>query len=355
MSDDDGERSEQATEQRREDFRKRGQIAYTKELGSVALLFTGVLLIAVSSQFFYNQIVEIFRITLGEGLFAVTKGGASITQVLASVSFKGLMIGAPICGALWVAGFVSNVIQIGFIYNEEALQLKWDRLDPVAGSKKLLTVRSLIEGAKSCLKIGVILFLSYTLLRNQIKMLPHLMDFNIPQLMAYLGSVCVRLLTGVGFFMLGLAGLDYFYQRWDLEKQMRMTKQEIKEEHKSREGDPMIRSRIKRLQREMSSKRMMADVPTADVIVTNPTHISVALKYDENMAAPRVIAMGADDVAMRIREIAREHNIPIVENKPLARAVFKTLKVGATIPRELYTAVAEVLSYVYRLRRKPRR
>jgi flagellar biosynthetic protein FlhB len=152
--------------------------------------------------------------------------------------------------------------------------------------------------------------------------------------------------------MLVLAGADYFYQRWELEKEMRMTKQEIKEEHKSREGDPMIRARIKRIQREMASKRMMTEVPKADVIVTNPTHLAVALKYDETMVAPTVIAMGADNVAMKIRELAKECNIPIVENKPLARAIFKTLKIGQQIPRELYTAVAEVLSYVFRLRKK---
>ena len=349
--DDDGERSEEATQQRRDDYRKRGQIAQTRELGSVLLLFAGVLIISVASRFFSQHIHEIFRLTLDEGLKKAMKDG-SLTPTLAAVSYRGVLIFGPVGVAAWLVGFLATTLQTGFIYNEEALQLKWDRLDPVAGLQKLFTIRSLIEGGKSIAKICLILYISYLLLRPQIRMLPHLMDFSVPQLLDFTGSVCIRLLSGVGFFMLALAGLDYFYQRWELEKQMRMTKQEIKEEHKSREGDPMIRSRIKRLQREMSSKRMMADVPTADVIVTNPTHISIALKYDGGMVAPRVIAKGADAVAMKIREIAREHNIPIVENKPLARAIFKTLKIGSEIPRELYTAVAEVLSYVYRLRRK---
>jgi flagellar biosynthetic protein FlhB len=152
--------------------------------------------------------------------------------------------------------------------------------------------------------------------------------------------------------MLALAGIDYFYQRWDLEKEMRMTKQEVKEEHKSREGDPMIKARIKRIQREVASRRMMEEVPKADVIVTNPTHIAVALKYDETMISPTIIAMGADLVAEKIKALAKEHGIPCVENVPLARAMFKTLKIGSAIPRELYTAVAEVLSYVYKLKRK---
>jgi flagellar biosynthetic protein FlhB len=154
--------------------------------------------------------------------------------------------------------------------------------------------------------------------------------------------------------MLVIAGADYFYQRWDLEKKMMMTKQEVKEEHKQREGDPMIKSRIRRIQREMASKRMMADVPTADVVITNPTHIAVVLKYSDNLPAPQIVAMGADLIAEKIKEIARENNIPIVENKPLARTIFKTLKIGQVIPRELFVAVAEVLSYVYRLRRKKR-
>jgi flagellar biosynthetic protein FlhB len=161
-----------------------------------------------------------------------------------------------------------------------------------------------------------------------------------------------RLLAGIGMFMAFLAAADYLFQRWELEKEMRMTKQEIREEVKSREGDPMIKARIKRAQREIASRRMMEEVPKADVIVTNPTHIAVALKYDETMVSPKVIAKGADLIAEKIKALAREHSIPIVENKPLARAIFKTLKIGQMIPRELYTAVAEVLSYVYRLKRK---
>jgi flagellar biosynthetic protein FlhB len=181
------------------------------------------------------------------------------------------------------------------------------------------------------------------------------MSFSVAQIMAFLGALTSRLMMGVGTFMLVLAAADYFYQRWDLEKEMRMTKQEVKEEIKSREGDPMIKARIKRVQRDIASRRMMEDVPKADVIVTNPTHIAVALKYSDTMVAPTVIAKGADLIAEKIREIARENNIPIVENKPLARTMFKTLKIGQQIPRELYTAVAEVLSYVFRLKRKARK
>lgn len=348
---DTGERSEEATQQRREDFRNRGQIAQTRELSSVFALFGGVLMIWVASHFVFVQLHQVFEHSFGDGLVRAIREG----NLLSSLSFatgKMALIVVPLMLVFFVIGFASSLLQIGFVYNEEALQLNWERLDPVTGFKRMLSLRSFIEGFKSCLKVTLILFLTYTLLRNQIAMLPRLMDFSIPELFTFLGSVTTRLMFGVGTFMLALAALDYFYQRWDLEKQMRMTKQEIKEEMKSREGDPMVRARMKRIQREMASRRMMDEVPKADVIVTNPTHIAVALKYDETMVAPRVIAKGADLVAEKIRELAREHGIPIVENKPLARTMFKTLKIGAGIPRELYTAVAEVLSYVYRLKKK---
>jgi flagellar biosynthetic protein FlhB len=348
---DTGERTEEATQQRREDYRRRGQVAQTRELSSVLLLFAGVLLIWVMSRFFFTQIVEIFNHSFGDSLVSEVREGDFRTATRFALTHLSLIL-LPILGVFWVIGFLSTILQVGFIYNEEALQIRWERLDPVQGMKRLLSLRSVMEGFKSVLKVTVILTICYFLLKDQLNTLPRLMSFSTWQILAFLGALCTRLLTGVGVFMIFLAAFDYFYQRWDLEKEMRMTKQEIKEEIKSREGDPMIRARIKRIQRDLASKRMMEEVPKADVIVTNPTHLSVALKYDDTMAAPRVIAKGADLIAMKIREIAREHGIPIIENKPLARTMFKTLKIGQMIPRELYTAVAEVLSYVYRLKRK---
>jgi flagellar biosynthetic protein FlhB len=167
-----------------------------------------------------------------------------------------------------------------------------------------------------------------------------------------MGTVSVKMLFGVGLAMLLLTVGDYFFQRWDLEKKMMMTKQEIKEEHKNREGDPLIKARVRRIQREMSNRRMMEKVETADVIITNPTHIAVALKYSDNLPAPQLVAKGADLIAEKIRNIARQHNIPIVENIPLARTIYKTMKLGQVIPRELFVAVAEVLSYVFKLKKK---
>lgn len=349
---DNGERTEEATQQRREDFRKRGQVAQTRELSAVFLLFASVLVIGLMSRFFFGQIYELFQASLGDDLVQNIRGADGLTHIAGFAVTKTAYLILPVLGIYFVIGLASSVVQVGFLYNEEALQLRWERLDPVQGFKKMFSLRALTEGVKACAKVTLILFISWLLLKSQLQQLPFLMNYSVAQIFTFLGSLTIRLLSGVGFFMLVLSAADYFYQRWDLEKEMKMTKQEIKEEIKSREGDPMIRARIKRIQREMASKRMMEDVPKADVIVTNPTHIAVALKYDDTMVAPTVIAKGADLIAEKIREMAREFNIPIIENKPLARSMFKTLKIGQTIPKELYTAVAEVLSYVYKLRRK---
>lgn len=348
---DQGERTEDATQQRREDFRKRGQVAQTRELSSVLLLFCSVLIVWAMSHFVFRQIYEIFAFSFGENLADAVRTGDMTSALKVAISRMAIIV-LPVLLVYWAIGFASSLLQVGFLYNEEALQVRWDRLDPIQGFGRVFSMKALVEGLKAVLKVCVILGISYLLLKNQIDALPHLMSYSIGQTFVFLGELMVRLMAGVGCFMLCLAGVDYLYQRWDMEKEMRMTKQEVKEEVKSREGDPMIRARIKRTQRDIASRRMMDDVPKADVIVTNPTHIAVALKYDENMVSPKIVAKGAELIAQKIKEIAREHNIPIIENKPLARTIFKTLKVGQMIPRELYAAVAEVLSYVYRLKKK---
>jgi flagellar biosynthesis protein FlhB len=348
---DQGERSEEATPQRREDFRKRGQVVQTKELSAVLLIFTCALLMFLMSGFFYRHLSETFHMSMGPSLADFVRQG-EVLALLPMIMLKMAYLTIPAMGLLWLVAMISSAIQVGFLYNEEALQFKWQRLDPVQGLKRMFSLRSLIEGLKAILKMVVILGIAYIVLYDQLFELPRLTYYTIPQTFLFLGELTLRLLVSVGMFMVVLAGLDYLYQRWEMEREMRMTKQEVKEEVKSREGDPMIRARIKRIQREVATKRMMEDVPKATVIVTNPTHISVALRYDDDLVAPQVIAKGAELVAMRIREIAKANNIPIVENKPLARTMFKTIKIGQIIPRELYAAVAEVLSYVYKLRRR---
>jgi len=231
----------------------------------------------------------------------------------------------------------------------------FNKINPTSGFKRIFSLRAVVEGVKSFLKMVLIGLIVYLILKSEVHNIPYLVGYSLEQLMEYMGYLSVKLFFVVGMVMAGLAGLDYLYQRWDLEKKMMMTKQEIKEETKQREGDPMIKARIRKIQREVAQRRMLEEIPKADVIITNPTHIAVVLKYTENLPAPQLVAKGADFLAEKIKQIARENNIPIVENKPLARTIYKTMKLGQVIPRELFVAVAEVLSYVYKLKRKVRR
>lgn len=353
MSDESGEKTEQATDARREEFRKQGNVAHTKELASAVVLLAAAGGLYATGRFFFQNLYEVFHYAFGPDMVHLVREG-KFTDAFYFCGSKALILMAPVLGMAGIIGAASSILQIGFLQVEDALSPKFDKLNPVEGAKRIMSMRAVMEAVKSILKMAAVGIVLYFLLRGEVSQVPYMVTFSVEQILMYLGTVVVKLLGGVGTVMLVIAVADYFYQRWDLEKKMMMTKQEIKEEHKQREGDPMIKSRIRRIQREMASKRMMSEVPKADVIITNPTHIAVCLKYSDNLPAPQLIAMGADHVAEKIKELAREHNIPIVENKPLARTIFKTMKIGQVIPRELFVAVAEVLSYVYRLRRKKR-
>jgi flagellar biosynthetic protein FlhB len=352
-ADEQGERSEQATDTRREEFRKQGQVAHTRELASAFILLTSAAGIYALARFFFQNIYEVFNYSFGADMVRMIREGDVMDAVRFS-SFKALILIAPVVGIAGLIAAASSIVQIGFLQVEEALNFNFEKLNPLEGAKKIFSLRAVVEGLKSFLKLVAVGVILYFLLRGEVSKAPYILSYSVEQIFQYLGAITVKLLGGVGGLMLVLALADYFFQRWDLEKRMMMTKQEVKEESKQREGDPMIKSRIRRMQREMSSKRMMDAIPKADVVITNPTHIAVVLKYGENLPAPQIVAKGADLIAEKIKAIAREHNIPIVENKPLARTIYKTLKIGQVIPRELFVAVAEVLSYVYRLRKKKR-
>jgi flagellar biosynthesis protein FlhB len=354
MADDQEERTEEATQQRRDDFRKRGQVAQTRELASVMALLGSALILWFLGRFFLTQVTSMVTESLGPFLLEAARNGDYVPAMI-FVTKKGALILAPLMGILAVMSVMATVTQIGLLQNEEALEFKAERIDPVAGFMRLFSLRAVVEGLKAVLKLVLVISVLYVLVKDDVVRMPLLVSYSVEQLAAYMGDLTIRLLGGVGFFMGLIAAADYFFQRYELEKQMRMTKQEVKEEHKSREGDPMIKARIRRIQREMANKRMMSDIPKADVIITNPTHIACAIQYDPvKHPAPILIAKGADAVAEKIKQIAREHNIPVMENKPLARTMFKTMKVGQVIPRELFTAIAQVLSYVFKLKRKVR-
>ncbi len=351
MADDAGERTEEATQARREEFRKRGQVALTRELSSALVLLFSFFIIYFSGKYFLSQFYSLFNSFIGEGIREnLTQDSIKNFVQLTGISFAKLFF--PIGLTLSVVGVFSIVIQTGFLQIEDALVPKLEKIDPLNGLKRIFSLKNSVEAFKAIIKIIMIATIIYFIYKSEIVKLPHLSEQPTDVILKYLGSKVGLLLGSIACLFLALSTADYFFQKWELEKQMMMTKQEIKEETKTREGDPLIKSRIRRIQRDMAQRRMMQEVPKADVIITNPTHIAVALKYDKNTPAPQVIAMGVDLIAEKIRDLAREHSIPIVENKPLARTIYKTMKIGQVIPRELYVAVAEVLSYVYKLKRK---
>lgn len=351
MAEEAGEKTEEATQARREEFRKRGQVAQTKELASASVLLFGCLLIYFSGRYFTRQIISLFNVFFGDGLLqSLANDDLKKMTLLAGKSIAELFF--PIGFLLAAVGALSILVQIGIMQVEDALSPNLDKIDPFNGIKRIFSLKSVMEAIKASLKLLMIGFVIYLVFKSELIKLPGLLYQPVDGILTYMGNKVGLLLASVSGLFFVLAAADYFYQRWDLEKQMMMTKQEVKEEHKSREGDPMIKARIRRIQREVAQRRMMQEVPKADVIITNPTHIAVALRYDDSTPAPQLIAMGADLVAEKIKALAREHKIPVVENKPLARTIFKTMKIGQVIPRELYVAVAEVLSYVYKLKRK---
>lgn len=351
MAEDQGEKTEQATDARREEFRRQGQVAHTKELAGALLFFAAAGGIWVFSRFFFTNISDLFQKSFGPDMVQNIREGHQL-EILRFAAMKAGLLIFPIAFAAGIIGSLSTLAQIGFLQVEDALSPDLKRIDPLSGFKRIFSLRGAVEGLKSILKMLAVALVLYLLLKNEALRIPYLISSSPLEIAQYIGSVTVKLLFGVGMVMLILAGADYFFQRWDLERKMMMTKQEIKEEHKQREGDPKIKARIRSAQREIARRRMMDAIPKADVVITNPTHIAVVLKYSDDLPAPQLVAKGADFIAEKIKEIARQNNIPIIENKPLARTIFKTLKIGQVIPRELFVAVAEVLSYVYRLRRK---
>ncbi|MBC7741950.1 MAG: flagellar biosynthesis protein FlhB [Bdellovibrionaceae bacterium] len=354
MSEDQGEKTEEATDARREEFRKRGQVAMTRELSTAIFFLVAAGLIYVSGRYFLQNIYDVFTRAMGGELIAKIREG-QISEILSFIGYKVVILTSPIFFISLIIGIGSQLMQTGLLQIEDAISPNFNKLNPMNALGRIFSMKGVFELFKSILKMTAVGTIMYLLLKSEIKQIPYLSGLSIEQMLTYLGGVLFKLLTGTGMFMLVLAIGDYFFQRWQLEKEMMMTKQEIKEEHKSRDGDPMVKARIRKVQRELATRKMMTEIPKGDVVITNPTHIAVVIKYSANLPAPQLIAKGADYMAERIKQIARDNNIPIIENKPLARTIFKTMKIGQVIPRDLFVAVAEVLSYVYRLRRKKRK
>lgn len=353
-----GEKTEPATQKKLSDARREGQVAKSKEitngLGLLSLflllkLWVGNIGISFLELFggVYNRLTEVNHMPYG------TVPVANIEAILVQSILDILLIMAPIFLVGVLVAFSSDVMQVKWRPTSKPLQPKLSKINPVSGFKRILSLNSLVELIKAVAKIGLILYIAWKYIRNKLQMLFYLMDMSLLAAVQETGKVVIDLGIRISAIYMAIALLDYMYQKWKFSIDMRMTKQEIKDEYKDQEGDPQIRSKQKQRMQEASRRRMMRALPEADVVITNPTHYAVALKYDSELyTAPIVIAKGADYLALRIKEEAKEHNIEIYENKPLARMLYTNVEVGDQIPEELYPAVAEVLAYVYHLREK---
>ena len=347
------ERTEKGTGKRRSEARKRGQVANSREIPATLILLAALGVFHFAGAQVFEQcaalVSGIFR-----NLHTIRLGTITAVSALAADLFQTvILILLPFFVSFLVAGLVGNVAQIGFEIHGEALGLKFSKMNPIAGIKRIFSLRGLVELAKSVLKILFIGAIAGSVVSGYLKEFPALVRWDLGGLWSFTADVTFKIIFYVFLAMLVLSALDYLYQRWQYEESLKMTKQEVTDEHKQSEGDPKVKSRIRSLQRQTAYHRMMAEVPKADVVITNPTHLAIALRFaSDEMPAPRVVAKGAGTIAERIRETAREHNVPIVENKPLAQTLFKMTELGDYIPVELYRAVAEVLAYVYRLKGK---
>jgi flagellar biosynthesis protein FlhB len=268
------------------------------------------------------------------------------------IIFQTFMIIAPFLLMIVVASLAANVLQVGFLFSSEAIAPKFSKIDPLKGFDRMFSLQSLMELVKSVLKITIIATVAWFTVRGELASTLPLMDQEVSTILIYIGRVSFKILSMTCWVLVALAILDYAYQKWEHERSLKMSRQEIRDENKQTEGDPLIKGRIKRMQRDNARKRMMAAVPKADVIITNPEHLAIALRYEaDGMDAPMVIAKGADFLAMKIREIAKAHHVPVIENKPVAQALYKMVHVDQVIPEAMYKAVAEILALVYALKK----
>jgi flagellar biosynthetic protein FlhB len=348
----DSEKTEEPSQYRMDEARKKGDVASSKELTSVLLLSGSLLTLIICGVFVYETFTEyiewIYRLDFKN---IYTK--ENFHDVIAHTMWTLIKCVAPSFGASICLGVVSQLVQVGFLYSPEILNADIERINPLKGFGKLLSKKAFVEAIKGIFKFTIVILITYSVMKNNIGSFLGFLHSDAGASLAFGKYLMVKLgfsiLLGLGVVALA----DFAWEKWSYRQKMMMTKQEAKEEAKEKDGNPEVKNKIRQIQRQMAQKRMMDDVKKADVIVTNPTHISVALKYDgEMMVAPSVTAKGADHLALRIREIAKENEIPIVENIMLARTLYKTVKVGHGVPRTLYKAVAEVLAFVYKLKRK---
>ncbi|MHA6251280.1 flagellar biosynthesis protein FlhB [Oceanobacillus sp. CAU 1775] len=347
-----GEKTERATPKKRMDERRKGKVAKSQDINTSILLVFCFLALFVFGSFMLDAMLQLFIQAFTMYIHSDVTF-ESVPMVFNSASWEAAKMLAPIMLIAIIAGFGSNLLQVGFLFTTEPLKFDLKKIDPIQGAKRIFSIRAIVELLKSLFKItfiGAVTFSIIWIFRDDVLMLAF---SNAENALALFGRIAIIMGIASTAALFFLAILDYLYQRYDFEKNMKMSKQDIKDEYKNMEGDPLIKSKIKEKQRMIATRRMMAEVPDADVVITNPTHYAIAIKYNEERAsAPYILAKGVDRTALKIREIAAENNVIVYEDKPLARALYSVVEVGDVIPEEYYQAIAEVLAYIYQVEQK---
>jgi flagellar biosynthetic protein FlhB len=344
------EKTEQPTPKKRQELKEKGEVAKSKELPSLAVLLAALVSLSLFGSFMYNHVQIIMK-----GSFSFPDiHNFNIPEFLKfaqNIIGRFIILLSPLLAAVFITAILSNIMQVGFILSGESITPKLSKIDPIKGFGRLFSKQSFMEFFKSLLKLTIVGGVAFLTIKGEMKYFALLGDMELNSIFVYIFKTFFKIFIRCSMAMIILVIIDYAFQKWEFENRIKMTKQEVKDEFKKSEGDPLIKSRIKSVQLEMARKRMMQDVPDADVVITNPTHLAVALKYDSlSMNAPKLIAKGSRKVAEKIKAVASEHEIPILENKELARNLYSLVEVGQEIPPALYQTVAEVLAYIYRLK-----
>lgn len=347
-----GEKTEDATGRKLDKAREEGQVGKSQEVPAVFVLLAGVAILHVLASFIYQNMLDVMRDCFSFQSIPHVSAEYFIHLFYRYIEafFKVLM---PVLAVVFFAALVTNFFQVGFVISWKALEPKFSKLNPIKGFAQKFSSTAFVEFLKSIIKLLIVAIVTYYAVVNELNTILNLYDNSIGFILAYVMKISYLIFMRVLMIMAFLAVLDFAFQKWKFAQDQKMTKQEVKDEHKQTEGDPQIKSRIRQVQMEAARNRMMGEVPDADVVVTNPTHLAVAIKYDSlQMDAPKIVAKGAGMVAENIKKIANENQVPIVENKELARNLYKHVETGEYVPLDLYQAVAELLAYVYNMKGK---
>ena len=351
-----GEKTEPATQKKLNDARNDGKVAKSKDMCDAVGLFVLFLVVKIFISFLGENMVGVYTYVFSrlDDFVNMNEKGLETPVAagfLSDILVKIIIMVIPFFIFGFIIAFLVSIIQVGWNVSSKPMQPKLSKFNPINGFKRILSKESLFELLKAVVKIGLIAYISYTSIVEEANNLFILYDISLNQAVAWVGNIIIDVGIKISAVFMVVGAADLFYQKHKFKEDMKMTKQEVKDEYKNTEGDPQIKGKIRRKMQEASQRRMMQDVPKADVVITNPTHFAVALQYDAQVStAPVVLAKGEDYLAMKIKEIARENHVEIVENKPLARMLYHNVDIGAEIPPELYQAVAEVLAAVYRIK-----